>query len=403
MSVSRPARCLFAVPSIPKVRSRSRYQNFHTSPNLPLPRKPRFASLKASEMGLISNRIPAKEHFRPYTEEERKQLENIYTPEQIEAIEAGEAAIDPEDLKSHGIIRTDLGRLPYLDDLSVIQPTIDKKLPRPEEPLDPNLRLMDEDELGESLGHEIIRYLDQNPKGLDRQDPDYLNKIRPNSVDLLRAQDDAAMFMGTDGPIRGPHYSELAPGLPTRFLDPSESEDGKKEKQNAQAEKDQRRDPEGIYKKLQKETGYTLEYIMDLKVKILVRHSVTNVTRLGKVMSQYCLAIAGNGNGRLGLGESKGQETEDTSNNARIAAIRNMRPVPRYEQRTIYGDVDGKVSGVEVKLMSRPPGNSFLPSLCYDLMLEKDLVFVVNITSSKWLEQLESMILQPEFHTRAIQ
>ena len=33
-----------------------------------------------------------------------------------------------------------------------------------------------------------------------------------------------------------------------------------------------------------------------------------------------------------------------------------MQPIPRYEERTIFGEVDGKVSAVEVKLMARPPG-----------------------------------------------
>jgi small subunit ribosomal protein S5 len=95
---------------------------------------------------------------------------------------------------------------------------------------------------------------------------------------------------------------------------------------------------------------------MDCKAKILVRHRVVNQTRLGKIASIYCLAVAGNENGRLGIGEAKGQEIEETSSNARIAAIRNMQPIPRYEERTIFGEVEGKVSAAEVKLMSRPPG-----------------------------------------------
>jgi len=70
----------------------------------------------------------------------------------------------------------------------------------------------------------------------------------------------------------------------------------------------------------------------------------------------YVLAVAGNGNGRLGIGEAKGQEIEETQTNARIAAILSMQPIPRYEDRTIFGEVEGKVSAVEVKLMSRPPG-----------------------------------------------
>ena len=116
------------------------------------------------------------------------------------------------------------------------------------------------------------------------------------------------------------------------------------------------RDPEGVYDRLIKQTGLTLDQIMDYKVKILVQHRVVNQTRLGKIASIYMLAVAGNGNGRLGIGEAKGQETEETSNNAKIAAIRAMQPIPRYEERTIFGEVEGKVSAAEVKLMCRPPG-----------------------------------------------
>jgi hypothetical protein len=37
-------------------------------------------------------------------------------------------------------------------------------------------------------------------------------------------------------------------------------------------------------------------------------------------------------------------------------AIRNMRPVPRYEDRTIYGDVEAKVGASVVQLSARSPG-----------------------------------------------
>ena len=37
-------------------------------------------------------------------------------------------------------------------------------------------------------------------------------------------------------------------------------------------------------------------------------------------------------------------------------AIRNMRPVPRYEERTIYGDVQAKVGASVVQLSARSPG-----------------------------------------------
>lgn len=100
----------------------------------------------------------------------------------------------------------------------------------------------------------------------------------------------------------------------------------------------------------------TLDDILSLKIKTIHQNQVVNQTRLGKVNSLYCIVVAGDGQGRLGLGEAKGQEADDTISNARIAAIRAMRPIPRYEERTIYGEVQAKVSASIVQLMSRPPG-----------------------------------------------
>ncbi|KAL8742979.1 MAG: hypothetical protein Q9184_008169 [Pyrenodesmia sp. 2 TL-2023] len=70
----------------------------------------------------------------------------------------------------------------------------------------------------------------------------------------------------------------------------------------------------------------------------------------------YFLAVAGNGRGLVGIGEGKSAEPEEARTQAKNAAIRNMQPIPRYEGRTIYGDVKGKVAATEVELMTRPPG-----------------------------------------------
>jgi len=99
-----------------------------------------------------------------------------------------------------------------------------------------------------------------------------------------------------------------------------------------------------------------LEEILRIKVKLLVQHRVVNQTRLGKIASQYVLAIAGNGRGLLGIGEGKSTEAPEAMKQARLSAIRNMKPVPMYEKRTVFGDVYGKVAASEVSLHARPPG-----------------------------------------------
>jgi len=304
-------------------------------------------------MGLVTDRKPARELFKPYTKEEKEVLAKKYTAEQIRAIEAGEQAIDPEDLDSHGVIRTDLGALPYLDDLSQIQPVVDKRV-REYRPIDPNERWMTDSELGKQLADWYFPLHKSNPpEPADPEDPEYVKSLRPNRLDVMKMLDDLTSRMGSDGPASR-SASSFAPGLPKQFLD----DDNRTRKKDAGqgAEEEDPRDRDGVYTKLRKQTGLTLDEILDFKAKILVRHRVVNQTRLGKIASIYCLAVAGNGNGRLGIGEAKGTESEETMNNARIAAIRNMKPIPRYEERTIFGDVEGKVAAAEVKLMTRPPG-----------------------------------------------
>jgi small subunit ribosomal protein S5 len=311
-------------------------------------------------MGLINARKPAKELFKPYTEEERAALAKRYTPAQIAAIEAGEAAIDPEDLKSRGVMRSDPGTLPYFDDLSRTRNVLD----RPQKyqgPVDPNPRLMYMNEVEREVqraSKELEKRAPPPPAlepGQEHDDVERQKKMFPTRLDLMKIFDDSSLMVGSDGKAIPVHKnpSLLAPALPKKFL--GDEDDAVKIEGSKEEEADPR-DPDGLYNRLMKQTGLTLDEIFEFKIKILVNHSVTNQTRLGKIRSMYILAIAGNGDGRLGIGEAKGQEVEETMSNARIAAIRAMQPIPRYEDRTIYGDVEGKVSAVKVQLMARPPG-----------------------------------------------
>ena len=113
--------------------------------------------------------------------------------------------------------------------------------------------------------------------------------------------------------------------------------------------------------RLMKQTGLQFEQITKLRLKVLNMHRVVNQTRMGKVQSMYYLTVAGNGKGMVGIGEGKSTEMEDAQRQSAANAIRNMVPVMRYEERTIFGDVKGKVGATELRLMTRPPG-MLLPS-----------------------------------------
>lgn len=121
-------------------------------------------------------------------------------------------------------------------------------------------------------------------------------------------------------------------------------------------------------RKVSQETGFTEEQLRKFRTKNLVFHRVVNQTRKGKIQSMYALSVAGNEDGLLGIGEGKAFEAEDAIAKAQLQALRNIMPVPRYEKRTIFGQMNSKVGGSTVTLMSRPPGKSrlnvtFIPHL----------------------------------------
>lgn len=358
MSVSRPARCVFSAPAIPRLRPRVRCRNFHTSLSL-CERKPKHPSIKAADMGLVEKQKQikerAQENFKPYTEKEKEALAAKYTPEQLAAIEAGEAAIDPVDINERGVIRSDWGTLDYLDDFSKMRTMVDRDYFNQDGPKDPNARIMTEQESMEADQAFLQKVYKENPlpEDFNAESEEDIAKVRPNRTDLLRSADEVPSAMGTHGPMKEP--SLLAPGVPVDIESQLDEGEVLKKKLETKDEEDSR-DPDGRFDGVRKQTGMSLDDIFKLNLKTLVSHRVVNQTRLGKIQSMYVLAICGNGDGKLGIGEAKGQEMEDAMTNARVQAIKSMRPIPRYEDRTIFGEVKGKVSAAEVELSARPPG-----------------------------------------------
>jgi small subunit ribosomal protein S5 len=111
-------------------------------------------------------------------------------------------------------------------------------------------------------------------------------------------------------------------------------------------------------KRLLQYLNWDKKQLRSIRVKTLVVHGVTNQTRMGKIRSMYYLTIAGNQDGLLGVGEGKSVEPDEGRKQSVMAAIRNMRPVPRYENRTTFGNLERKVGATKVQLFSRPPGKS---------------------------------------------
>lgn len=342
-------------------------RNFHITPSRPARRKPTFPNLKAEELGLIKS---TGEDFPRYTAEELARLKEKYTEEQLKALEAGEEAIDSEDLANQGTVRGDAFRFRYLDDFSKIHPGIDKPIRNPESNYDPELRFKTEDEIFADLA----QFYQDIPDDL----PDDQARLL-----FQRFEKENRWTVGKEEAERAPR-DYLAPELP-KFEDPSIRYPEKIEGVS---------DPAMV--PVLQQTGFTPDDVKKFRSKHLVMHRVVNQTRMGKISSLYSLTIAGDGQGLLGIGEGKASEPDEARRQSLRSAIRNMQPIHRYEGRTIYGDVQAKVGAAVVSLMARPPGGYYLRSMLSvwnvldqraDIYFTcKVLEFVVNNISSRCVD-----------------
>ncbi|KAL4802321.1 ribosomal protein S5, C-terminal domain-containing protein [Aspergillus unguis] len=356
MSFARPARCLFCSFSRAATGPRVPRRGFQLSAT-------HFAdkadkndkALKPVKNGKTLQQLTEDmkpEDFKAYTNEEKAWLKEHYTPEQLAAIEAGEAAIDPKDMAEQFRVRKDPMKLKYLDDFSVIEPGIDRHVRAPESNSDYNATLKTEDDFVD----DFAKFIAEMPEDA-------------SVSDWVRFAETNRMTIGKEENELNPNTS-LVPDL----FEPGENLEGRNKKphvyyqdpDNQAVMKDN--EPSDELKTLMKVTGHNQNSLRALKTKSLVTRYVVNQTRLGKIRSPYVLAVAGNGEGLLGIGEGKSHDATAARIQATYRAIRNMKPVPRYENRTIFGDVTGKSGAVELKLMSRPPGFGLrCQSLIYEL------------------------------------
>ncbi|ROW04291.1 hypothetical protein VSDG_01115 [Cytospora chrysosperma] len=381
---------------------------FHSSAPVAGRRRSQFKSIKAEKMGLMD---PVKmaafkdERFPDYDDTDVKSIEKRYTPEQLEALRLGESVVDSDDLVLQGRVRNDPYRFQYLEDFSVVRPVVDKRV-RNNTPVDTTARFMSPDQFGDDfvefvrelnekrgVSHDISyeealnMYEDLRSRMLNKDPDEALSTAeladamdnvleqtqtarRDMLGDLSRGKDRAAaggQQAGEISDMEAYRYimernsmtgfdggdTALAPGLPAKVPGVA----GLYKQQMDEA--DEGLDPEGTYQDLKKKTGLSVREIIEIfnkHTKILVRRFVSNQTRLGKIRSSYILAMAGDGDGRLGMGEAKSVDSEIAVQKAKLAAIQNMVPIRRYEKRTIYGNVEGKVGGTVVQLYTRPPG-----------------------------------------------
>lgn len=360
MSICRPTRCLFTKAAATTIPRPAIQRSFQTSAHRQArKRRPHYPSIKAEDLKLLNQ--AAEVEYPKYDTSETNLLAKRYTPSQIAAIKAAESAIDARDVMTQGQQRTDSWQLTYEDDLAEIDPVTDKRPRIAYEDIkgNTNIRLANEVERDEAVAHVAT-------ETLAKMYPDGIPEGQLNEAQEQQLQDamEAALTQAALDPratytsknpaalqaLADPRYSVTMPDLPrlenrmarqTRRLSTEEAEDPRQ-------------------KRLLQYLGWDKKQLRSIRVKTLVVHGVTNQTRMGKIRSMYYLTIAGNQDGLLGVGEGKSVEPEEGRKQSVMQAIRSMRPVPRYENRTIFGDLEQKVGATKVQLFSRPPGMSTL-------------------------------------------
>ena len=456
MSVTRPARSLVGRCIASSGRTRSpapspafQCLQFHTSTPRPK-RRSQFRNVKASELGLTKPEGLSKyqeDKFAEYTEAEMEELRQEYTPEQLEAIKAGEKAVDPKDMIWQGRLRDDMFRPEYIDDYATLDPRYDLKpeiegvaedtvFPSDEEFVESfcnrmtklsektsteqlslamirALRTVKESQGDDmiDLTYEELADLEKDPELLqkyllDAEQPDEDVELDPKThkeAFLTRAQ-----ALEVDQKLQEEWKKEID-AITERdnyaFLKPpkvdvmEDAPDGLIHKHSAEqpdlgkipgmegvksATAGDKEDPDGIYAAITRATGLSFQEIRSLYLRTLVVRFVSNQTRLGKVRSYSVICMAGNGNGLLGIGHGKSTDMAPAALAAQGLAIRSMRPIRRYENRTIYGNVTSKVSGTVANLQARPPG-TLHPTLSPKVQLnpiQKTMMMMMMMTDS---------------------
>ncbi|TFK25264.1 37S ribosomal protein S5 [Coprinopsis marcescibilis] len=93
-----------------------------------------------------------------------------------------------------------------------------------------------------------------------------------------------------------------------------------------------------------------------LHQSVLIRRGVIQQTGKGKIRRVAYTVLLGNANGLVGIGEGKHANSMVALKSARLAAVRNMDWVERFEKRTVWTEMHAKLGGTELIIRPRPVG-----------------------------------------------
>ncbi|KAK5048933.1 hypothetical protein LTR84_005354 [Exophiala bonariae] len=356
MSVARSSECLLCSFSRSSRPSTSARRQLHST-SVNLNRKPRFPSVKHEERKRPTHPLAyLKDRANKFFSEDEASPKK-YSAQQRAAIAAAKKFGTLQHIKdSPGRMRAEPWTMEYFDDLTTIDPVIDKPVRAPWTNIDDAQRMKDDDEIAED-------FIEQAMKQTNLEtwvDEAGVEHLVPSAAEdeFLDFDRNMRLTTGREEAELAPR-SALAPDLPKM----SERKKIKQEKGKGQMDEDGDRKapmsqetPSPSLVALMQQTGYDRRDLAKIRVKTVIMHRVTNQTRMGKISRLYALTVAGNGDGLIGYGEGKSMESVDARMQSTYRAIRNMQPILRYEDRTVFGDLKAKYSATELELYPRPPG-----------------------------------------------
>lgn len=289
---------------------------------------------------------------------EREDGKSIYTEEQLEALREAEKAIDPRDLVTQARMRNDHWAPQTQEDFAYIDPQVGKDKSY--------ARLMREITSDAYIPKVIRRLKDTRPTEELFAEAKKLNLKLEVKTFLTKLEDWSTkhpeQLAEREAYIRDIlHRYVTVPGTVEEedLMDQFEQYNLAAEdlKPSSSSSKEESLEDAGL-RRVAAETGLDQQQLKKFRVKQLVFRRVVNQTRMGKIPSMYNLTVVGNGEGLIGIGEGKSAEMNDSSRQAMLNALRNMKPIQRYENRTIFGKIVKKVGGTTVEITAKPPGMS---------------------------------------------
>ncbi|KAH7096455.1 hypothetical protein BKA62DRAFT_644347 [Auriculariales sp. MPI-PUGE-AT-0066] len=102
---------------------------------------------------------------------------------------------------------------------------------------------------------------------------------------------------------------------------------------------------------------FSRPYMRGMMIFPLLDRRTTQQMGKGKMQGFYSLMVVGNGNGLVGIGEARDMESLiNARNKALVDGVKSMDWVDRFEERTIWSEVQSKIGAVKVIMRPRPVG-----------------------------------------------